>query len=232
MLRIAVIGAGRIGKIHSGNVARHPRCQLVAVVDPVESAAKALAQEHDAQWASDAADLLAGKDIDAIVVGSPTSTHIDLINRAAANGKAVLCEKPIDLDIAKVNRCLEDLRKNPVPVMLGFNRRFDPSADALNQAIASGAVGRVRQVIISSRDPGPPPLSYLAASRGLFRDMTIHDFDMGLWLLGEEPVEVYATASSLVELQVAHSNRFVAAMVNLRTGVGRQYHSTNCRQAS
>jgi len=232
MLRIAVIGAGRIGKIHSGNVARHPRCRLVAVVDPMESAAKALAQEHDAQWASDAADLLAGNDIDAIVVGSPTSTHIDLIDRAAGNGKAVLCEKPIDLDIAKVNRCLEDLRKHPVPLMLGFNRRFDPSADALKQAIAAGTVGRVRQVIISSRDPGPPPLSYLAASGGLFRDMTIHDFDMGRWLLGEEPVEVYATASCLVDPQVAQHNDFDTAMVIMRTASGSQRHINNCRQAS
>ena len=122
MLRIAVIGAGRIGKIHSGNVARHPRCRLVAVVDPVESAAKALAAEHDAQWASDAADLLAGKDIDAIVVGSPTSTHIDLIDRAAGNGKAVLCEKPIDLDIAKVNRCLEEASKTTMKGILGYEK--------------------------------------------------------------------------------------------------------------
>ena len=231
MLRIAVIGAGRIGKIHSGNVARHPRAQLVAVVDPIEAAAKALAQEHGSQWATDAAALVAGKEIDAIVVGSPTNTHIDLIERAAAAGKAVLCEKPIDIDIAKVDRCLENLRKKPVPLMLGFNRRFDPSADALKRAIAAGEVGTVRQVIISSRDPGPPPLSYLAASGGLFRDMTIHDFDMGRWLLGEEPVEVYATASCLVDPQVARHNDYDTAMVIMRTASGSQCHINNCRQA-
>ena len=231
MLRIAVIGAGRIGKIHSGNVARHPRAQLVAVIDPIEAAAKTLAQEHSTQWATDAAALIAGKEIDAIVVGSPTNTHIDLIERAAAAGKAVLCEKPIDIDIAKVDRCLENLRKKPVPLMLGFNRRFDPSADALKRAIAAGEVGTVRQVIISSRDPGPPPLTYLAASGGLFRDMTIHDFDMGRWLLGEEPVEVYATASCLVDPQVAQHNDYDTAMVIMRTASGSQCHVNNCRQA-
>jgi myo-inositol 2-dehydrogenase/D-chiro-inositol 1-dehydrogenase len=231
MLRIAVIGAGRIGKIHSGNVARHPRAQLVAVVDPIEAAAKTLAQENGSQWATDAAALIAGKEVDAIVVGSPTNTHIDLIERAAAAGKAVLCEKPIDIDIAKVDRCLENLRKKPVPLMLGFNRRFDPSADALKRAIAAGEVGTVRQVIISSRDPGPPPLSYLVASGGLFRDMTIHDFDMGRWLLGEEPVEVYATASCLVDPQVARHNDYDTAMVIMRTASGSQCHINNCRQA-
>ena len=231
MLRIAVIGAGRIGKIHSGNVARHPRARLVAVVDPIEDAAKALAQEHGSQWATDAAALIAGTEVDAIVVGSPTNTHIDLIERAAAAGKAVLCEKPIDIDIAKVDRCLENLRKKPVPLMLGFNRRFDPSAGALKRAIAAGEVGTVRQVIISSRDPGPPPLAYLAASGGLFRDMTIHDFDMGRWLLGEEPVEVYATASCLVDPQVAQHNDYDTAMVIMRTASGSQCHINNCRQA-
>ena len=115
MLRIAVIGAGRIGKIHAGNVASHPRARLVAVVDPLEAGARALAQQHGSQWATQAQDLIAGKDIDAIVVGSPTNTHIDLIEQAAAAGKAVLCEKPIDLDIAKVNRCLDQPEEDAGP---------------------------------------------------------------------------------------------------------------------
>ena len=231
MLRIAVIGAGRIGKIHAGNVARHPRARLVAVVDPVEAGAKALAQQHASQWATQAQDLIAGKDIDAIVVGSPTNTHIDLIEQAAAAGKAVLCEKPIDLDIAKVNRCLDRLKKTPVPLLVGFNRRFDPSADALKRAILAGDVGQVRQVIISSRDPGPPPLSYVVNSGGLFRDMTIHDFDMGRWLLGEEPVEVYATAGCLVDPTLVQHGDYDTAMVIMRTAGGSQCHINNCRQA-
>jgi myo-inositol 2-dehydrogenase/D-chiro-inositol 1-dehydrogenase len=231
MLRIAVIGAGRIGKIHAGNVASHPRARLVAVVDPLEAGARALAQQHGSEWATQAQDLIAGKDIDAIVVGSPTNTHIDLIEQAAAAGKAVLCEKPLDLDIAKVNRCLASLKKAPVPLLVGFNRRFDPSADALKRAILDGEVGQVRQVIISSRDPGPPPLSYVVTSGGLFRDMTIHDFDMGRWLLGEEPVEVYAAANCLVDPALSSHNDYDTAMVVMRTASGSQCHINNCRQA-
>ena len=172
MLRIAVIGAGRIGKIHAGNVASHPRARLVAVVDPVEAGARALAQQHGSQWATQAQDLIAGKDIDAIVVGSPTNTHIDLIEQAAAAGKAVLCEKPIDLDIAKVNRCLENLKKTPVPLLVGFNRRFDPSADALKRAILDGEVGQGAP----SHHLEPRPGSSAAVLRGHFgRAVPRHD---------------------------------------------------------
>ena len=230
MLRIAVIGAGRIGKIHAGNVARHPRARLVAVVDPVEAGARALAQQHASQWATQAQDLIAGKDIDAIVVGSPTNTHIDLIEQAAAAGKAVLCEKPIDLDIAKVNRCLDRLKKTPVPLLVGFNRRFDPTADALKRAILAGDVGQVRQVIISSRDPATAAALLRGQRGGLFRDMTIHDFDMGRWLLGEEPVEVYATAGCLVDPTLVQHGDYDTAMVIMRTASGSQCHINNSRQ--
>jgi myo-inositol 2-dehydrogenase/D-chiro-inositol 1-dehydrogenase len=232
MLRIAVIGAGRIGKIHAANAARQPRAQLVAVVDPVADAAKALAAAHGCRWATDPAPLIAGSEVDAIVIGSPTDTHIELIGRAAAAGKAALCEKPIGLDIEKVNRCLADLERKPIPLLLGFNRRFDPSAAALKRAIDAGEVGDVRQVVITSRDPAPPPLSYVASSGGLFRDMTIHDFDMGRWLLGEEPVEVWATASCLVDPQIATQGDYDTAMVVMRTASGRQCHINNCRQAA
>src|SRR5882672_9313378 len=135
MLRVAVIGAGRIGKIHAANVARHPRTRLSAVADPIEAAARALAQAHQCEWTAQADDLIAGQDVDAIVICTPTNTHVDLIERAAAAGKAILCEKPIDLDIAKVERCLASLARTPVPLLVGFNRRFDPSAAALKRAI-------------------------------------------------------------------------------------------------
>jgi predicted dehydrogenase len=148
MLRIAVIGAGRIGKIHAANVARHPRTQLSAVADPIEAAARALAQAHQCEWTTQADDLIAGKDVDAIVICTPTNTHVDLIERAAAAGKAILCEKPIDLDIAKVERCLASLARTPVPLLVGFNRRFDPSAAALKRAIDDGQIGALRQVIM------------------------------------------------------------------------------------
>ncbi|HZP92001.1 MAG TPA: inositol 2-dehydrogenase [Burkholderiales bacterium] len=233
MLRIAVIGAGRIGKIHAANVARHPRARLVAIVDPIAEAGRALAQQHGCAWKTQADALIAGDEIDAVVIASPSDTHIELIDQAAAAGKAILCEKPIGIHIGEVQRCLEHLAKHPVPMLLGFNRRFDPSAAALKRAAAEGAVGAIRQVIISSRDPAPPPLPALAATGGLFRDMTIHDFDMGRWLLGEEPVELWATASCLVDPQIASVYHDVdTAMIVMRTASGRQCHINNCRQAS
>ncbi len=232
MLRIAMIGAGRIGKVHAGNVALHPRAKLVAVVDPVEASAKALANALGCQWSTKPADLIEGKEIDAIIVGSPTDTHIELIQRAAAAGKAVLCEKPIGLNIAEVNHCLDKLKKTPTPLLLGFNRRFDPSAAAMKRAIDAGEIGTLRQVVITSRDPGPPPLSYVATSGGLFRDMTIHDFDMGRWLLGEEPTEVFACGNVLVDPQVMQYNDYDTAMVIMRTASGKQCHINNCRQAA
>lgn len=231
MLRIAVLGAGRIGKIHAANVARSPRARLVAVADPVADAARALAQTHQSDWTNRPDELFAGKDVDAVVICTPTDTHVDLIERAAAAGKAILCEKPIDLDIAKVARCVEALATTPVPLLVGFNRRFDPSAAALKHAIERGEIGTLRQVIITSRDPEPPPLATLPSTGGLFRDMTIHDFDMGRWLLGEEPVEVWATASCLVDPRIAALGDIDTAMVIMRTASGRQCHINNCRQA-
>jgi myo-inositol 2-dehydrogenase / D-chiro-inositol 1-dehydrogenase len=232
MLRIAVIGAGRIGKIHAANVARHPRTRLSAVADPIEAAARALAQAHRCEWTTQVDDLIAGKDLDAVVICTPTNTHVDLIERAATAGKAILCEKPIDLDIAKVERCLAALARMPVPLLVGFNRRFDPSAAALKRAIDDGLIGALRQVIITSRDPAPPPLASIPSTGGLFRDMTIHDFDMGRWLLGEEPVEVWATASCLVDPQIAALGDVDTAMVVMRSAGGRQCHINNCRQAA
>jgi myo-inositol 2-dehydrogenase / D-chiro-inositol 1-dehydrogenase len=232
MLRIAVIGCGRIGKVHAANVARHPAAKLAVVVDAVEAAARSLAGQHGCDWSTDAGGIIADSKVDAIVVGSPTDTHIDLIGRAAAAAKPVLCEKPIGLDIKKVNACLDDLRRHPVPLMLGFNRRFDRSAAAMKQAITRGDIGQLRQVIVTSRDPAPPPMSYVATSGGIFRDMTIHDFDMGRWLLGEEPVEVFAMADRLVDPGLSQYGDYDTLMVVMRTASGRQCHINNCRQAA
>jgi myo-inositol 2-dehydrogenase / D-chiro-inositol 1-dehydrogenase len=233
MLRIAVIGAGRIGKIHAANVARNPRTRLAAVVDPNVETGRALAQALDAPWTGDAQAAIADREVDAILIASPSDTHVELIERAAAAGKPILCEKPLDVDIGKVERCLTQLARTPAPMLLGFNRRFDPSAAALKGAVEAGEIGTVRQVIISSRDPAPPALETLPSTGGLFRDMTIHDFDMGRWLLGEEPVEVWATASCLVNPEIAQRySDYDTAMIVMRTQSGKQCHINNCRQAA
>lgn len=233
MLRIAVIGAGRIGKIHAANVARNARTRLAAVVDPVPETGRALARLLNAPWTGDAQAAIADREVDAILIAAPSNTHVPLIEQAAAAGKPILCEKPLDVDIAKVERCLAALAKTPVPLLLGFNRRFDPSAEALKRAVVAGEIGTVRQVIVSSRDPAPPPLEMLPSTGGLFRDMTIHDFDMGRWLLGEEPVEVWATASCLVNPEIAATySDYDTAMIVMRTASGKQCHINNCRQAA
>jgi myo-inositol 2-dehydrogenase / D-chiro-inositol 1-dehydrogenase len=232
MIRIAVLGAGRIGRIHATNAAASPRCRLVAVADVSAEAASALAKSTGSEAATDPRATIARADVDAVVIGTPTDTHIALLIEAARQGKAVLCEKPIDLDIRKVEEATAEIARLGARVMLAFNRRFDPSAAAVRRAIDAGAIGVVRQVVITSRDPAPPPLSYIASSGGIFRDMTIHDFDMARWLLGEEPREVFATANTLVDPEIGAAGDFDTLMVVMRTASGRQCHINNCRQAS
>ncbi|HYZ64159.1 MAG TPA: inositol 2-dehydrogenase [Acetobacteraceae bacterium] len=231
MLRVAVLGAGRIGKIHAANVAASRRADLVAVADPFGSAAEVLAAELGCEASRDPVAVIGREDVDAVVVGTPTDTHVDLMLQAVRAGKAVLCEKPIDLDIAKVDTAVAEIERLGGRVMVAFNRRFDPSSRRLRQAIESGEIGEVRQVIITSRDPGMAPREYIRHSGGIFRDMVIHDFDMARWLLGEEPIEVSATASRLVDPTIAEFDDFDTVMVQLRTASGRQSHINCCREA-
>ena len=232
MIRVAVLGAGRIGKIHAANVAANPRATLVAVADPIAAAAEGLAGQLGCEASTDADALIARADIEAVVIGTPSDTHARLMLLAAHAGKAVLCEKPVDNDLARANEAVAELTRLGVPVMLAFNRRFDPTNIELKRAIAAGEIGDVRQVIITSRDPGLPPRDYLAHSGGIFRDMVIHDFDMARFLLGEEPIEVYATASRLVDSAlVAEFDDYDTVMVVLRTASGRQCVINCCREA-
>jgi len=230
MIRVAVLGAGRIGNIHARNVARNPDCKLVAVADPVESAAKSLADALGCKASASAGATIARDDVDAIVIGTPTDTHIDFTLEGARRGKAVLCEKPIDLDIRKADAAVAEIERLNAKVMIAFNRRFDPSAAAMKRAILDGAVGAVHQIVITSRDPSPPPPTY-TASGGIFRDMTIHDFDMARFLLGEEPVDVLASASCLVDPAIGKAGDYDTLMVILKTKSGSQCHINNSRKA-
>jgi myo-inositol 2-dehydrogenase / D-chiro-inositol 1-dehydrogenase len=230
-LTFCVFGAGRIGKLHARNVAAHPRARVKYIVDPIGSAAADLVRDLGAQAAPDAATALADPEIDAVIVASSTNTHVDLITASAKAGKAVLCEKPIDLDIKRVNACLAALKKHRVPLAIGFNRRFDPTNQALQAAIKAGEIGKVELVVITSRDPAPPPLGYIKVSGGLFRDMMIHDFDLARWLLGEEPVEVVAKASCRVDPQIGRAGDIDTAMVILKTRSGALCHINNSRRA-
>ena len=231
MLTLAQFGAGRIGSIHAANIAAMPGVKLRYVVDVNAAAAKKLAAAHGAKVSTEK-EVFADREVDAVVIASSTDTHARLAIAAAKAGKAIFCEKPIDLDLKKVDACLREVRKSKVPMFVGFNRRFDPSFAALKARVDKGELGNVEQVVITSRDPGPPPLAYLKVSGGLFRDMTIHDFDMARWLLGEEPVEVFAWGSALFDPGARQAGDIDSAMVLLRTASGRQAHINNSRRAT
>ncbi|MCC7281467.1 MAG: inositol 2-dehydrogenase [Acetobacteraceae bacterium] len=231
MLAIAQFGAGRIGAIHAGNVAANARARLAHIVDVNREAAEALARRVGATVAT-AEAALADPAVGAVIIASSTDTHADLIIRAAGAGKAIFCEKPIDLALARVDAALAAVQTAGVPLMVGFNRRFDPDFSLLHAAIAAGRIGRVEQVVITSRDPGPPPLDYIRVSGGQLRDMTIHDFDMARWLLGEEPVEVFAYGAALVDAAIGAAGDTDSLMLLLKTASGRMAHINNCRRAS
>jgi myo-inositol 2-dehydrogenase/D-chiro-inositol 1-dehydrogenase len=232
MVGIAVLGAGRIGKIHAANVAASPFAKLVVVADPFGSAAEQLAGALGADAMIDCEAAIDRDDVQAIVIGTPTHTHISLMLRAVRQGKAVLCEKPIDLDMAKSLAAVEEVERLNGRVMLAFNRRFETTFAEMRAAIEAGDIGEVRQVIISSRDPGLAPEDYIEHSGGIFRDMTIHDLDIGRWLLGEEPVELTAIGSRLIDPQMMEKyDDYDTAMVQMQTASGKQCHINNCRQA-
>jgi myo-inositol 2-dehydrogenase / D-chiro-inositol 1-dehydrogenase len=228
---IAVLGAGRIGRIHAASVAANPKAKLIAVADPYPEAVEPLATSLGADAMTEPMVAIARPDVDAVVIGTPTDTHVGYLLKAVELGKAVLCEKPIDLDMAKSESAAAEVERVGGRVMLAFNRRFDSTFAAMRRAIDAGRIGEVRQVIISSRDPGMPPAAYVKSSGGIFRDMTIHDLDMARWLLGEEPVLVSAVGARVVDPNLSQYEDYDTAMVLLQTASGKQAHINNCREA-
>jgi myo-inositol 2-dehydrogenase/D-chiro-inositol 1-dehydrogenase len=228
MHSIALLGAGRIGAIHGANVAAHPGLALAAIVDPDQTAASALAAKTGAPVSSLDA-VLADTTIVGVIIASPTDDHLDHAMQCAAAGKAMLCEKPLDLDLARARsagRAFADAR-----LLIGFNRRFDPHFAALKGALDAGDVGALETLHITSHDPAPPPLAYVAASGGLFKDMAIHDFDMARWLLGEEPCEVFAAAACLVDPAIGEAGDIDTAKTLLRTPSGQLCVISNSRRS-
>jgi myo-inositol 2-dehydrogenase/D-chiro-inositol 1-dehydrogenase len=230
MIRFTLIGAGRIGKIHAENIARHPQAKLAYVADPDTAAARELAQ----RWSAQAIELdqaVNRADVDAVLIASSTDTHADWIERCAAARKAVFCEKPLDLDLGRATRCLEVAQQAGIALFLGFNRRYDPSFMRIKREILAGAIGRLETLHIISRDPAPPPVEYIRRSGGLFRDMMIHDLDMARWLLGAEPVEVFARGSA-VNPEIGAAGDVDTAMVMLRTADGKLCQIANSRRCA
>lgn len=230
-IRFALLGAGRIGKVHAKAVTSNPEARLVAVADAIPAAAQAIAAQYGCEVRTIDA-ILASGDVDAVVICTPTDTHADLIERFARAGKAIFCEKPIDLSLARVRECLAVVRETKSVLMVGFNRRFDPHFAAVRKAVQDGAVGTVEMVQIVSRDPGAPPVDYIKRSGGIFRDMTIHDFDMARFMLGEEPVSVFAKASVLVDPAIGEAGDYDSVSVILTTASGKHCSISNSRRAS
>jgi myo-inositol 2-dehydrogenase / D-chiro-inositol 1-dehydrogenase len=231
MVRFGLFGAGRIGRVHAASLAAHPRTDLAVVHDPVEAAAREVAAQYGAAPTGNADVILGDRSIDAVIIASPTPTHVDLLTAAARAGKAVLCEKPIDLDLARVDACWAAIKDLGVTVMVGFNRRFDPSFAEVRNRVAAGEIGRLEQLVIISRDPAPPPAAYVASSGGIFRDMTIHDFDMARFFLGEV-AEVHAVGANLIEPYIAEAGDVDSAVVCLRGAGGALGQIINSRRCS
>ncbi len=230
-LRFAILGAGRIGQVHAAAIAAVPGAQFAAIADPVAAAAEAMRNKYGCDIRSIDAIAVAD-DIDAVVICTPTDTHADLIERFARAGKAIFCEKPVDLSLSRVRDCLKVVEDTKTFLMVGFQRRFEPDFNVLKAAIDAGRIGKVEMVTLTSRDPGPPPIEYIKRSGGIFRDMTIHDFDVARWLLGEEVETVQAAASVLVDPEIGKAGDYDSVNVILRTASGRQCTITNSRRAS
>ncbi|MFD1881301.1 inositol 2-dehydrogenase [Paracoccus pacificus] len=230
MIDICLFGAGMIGAVHAGNVRRHPRARLKYVVDPNAEAATRIAAATGAE-VTDVETALTDPAIRGVIIASATRTHADLSIAAAQSGKAIFCEKPIDMDIARTDACLAVIRETGALFQIGFNRRFDPSFAALKQRILDGEIGAVEQVVITSRDPEPEAEAAVAAGGGLYREMTIHDFDMARHMLGEEPVELFAAGACLIQPYFARHGDVDSAMFILRTESGKLCHINNSARA-
>ncbi|HYE46632.1 MAG TPA: inositol 2-dehydrogenase [Caulobacter sp.] len=228
MHKLALIGAGRIGRIHAANAAAHPGLVLKTIVDPAAPAADALAAETGAAVAGLEA-AFSDPEIAGVIVASSTDTHLEYAGRAIAAGKAVFCEKPLDLDLGRARGAAKDF--DGKPLFLGFNRRFDPNFQALKDRLEQGAVGTLETLHIVSHDPAPPPVSYVKVSGGLFKDMAIHDFDMARWMLGEEVAQVYASASCLVDPAIGEAGDVDTAKILLKTASGRICMISNSRRS-
>ncbi len=232
MLRIAVLGCGRIGAMHAANIAAHSKAALAGIFDVRADVASDVAARLGVNSFASADEVFLSAEVDAVLIASSTATHVDFIERGVAAGKAILCEKPIDLSLERVNACARTIRDTSIPVMIGFCRRFDPGHRTARQAMLDGEIGDLHQVIITSRDPGMAPDAYIEESGGIFRDMTIHDLDLARYMLCEEVTKVTALGSRLVDpALMARCGDHDTVVVTLMTESGRHAVITNSREA-
>ncbi len=229
-MKLACFGAGRIGGVHARNAAAHPDVTLAALVDPIDAPQRAALAEQTGAKISAAEDVFADDSIDGIIIASSTNSHAGLLEQAAASGKAVFCEKPISLDFTLTAEVVDKVEASGIPCMMGFQRRYDTSFLAARQRIDSGISGPIEQLSMWSRDPSPPPRSYVETSGGMFRDSTIHDADMLRFFLREEIASVYAVGACLISSDIGAAGDIDSLMVTVTTVSGRQGQITACRR--
>ncbi|CAG9296328.1 inositol 2-dehydrogenase [Celerinatantimonas diazotrophica] len=230
MYNIALFGAGRIGQVHAVNIANHPQSSLYSVIDPYQKGAQALATQYGAKIQT-TEEAMADPDVHAVLIASATDTHADLIEQAALAKKTIFCEKPIHLDISRVQQCMTVVKENNVPLLVGFNRRYDPQFRLIRERLSAGAIGKAESLVITSRDPSPPPAEYIKVSGGMFRDMTIHDFDMARFIIGEDPVSIYAQGSNLVDPAIGQAGDIDTAFIVMKFPSGAMATITNSRRS-
>ena len=231
MIGFGVIGAGRIGKVHAKTIASNPKAKLAYIADAMPQAAADLAAQYGAEVTS-VEDIMKAKDVDAILIGSPTGFHAEQIQMASNNGKAIMCEKPVSMKVSTIEETLKVVEKNKSTLMIGFNRRFDPNFAELESIVRRGDIGDVEMVTVISRDPAPPPADYVKSSGGIFADMMIHDFDMARFLVGEEFVIVNALGAALVDKAIGEAGDVDTAAVQMQTKSGKIAVITNSRRAT
>ncbi|HPE76461.1 MAG TPA: inositol 2-dehydrogenase [Draconibacterium sp.] len=231
-IKVAVAGLGRIGKIHLKNLCRNfSEIEVIAVMD-VFNESKLIADEFNIPvFVKDFDELLAVPGVDAVVICSPTDTHADYVVKAAKAGKQIFCEKPLDLSLDRVKEVLQIVEECGVKLMLGFNRRFDPEFKKIRQLVVNDAIGDPQIIKITSRDPGPPPVSYIKVSGGMFLDMTIHDFDMARYISGKQVKEVYAKGAVMVDPEIGKAGDIDTAIITLTFKDGTMAVIDNCRKA-
>ncbi len=231
MLKVGLLGAGRIGQVHAAVVAAHDGSKLAAISDVYAPAAEELAAKYHAQVRS-SDEIIADEAINAVLIATSTDTHSDLIEAATQAGKAVMCEKPVDLSLERARACLEAVSATGRPVMIGFNRRFDPSFAAIRDSLAAGQIGKAELLSVTSFDPAPPPVEYIKVSGGMFRDMMIHDFDMTNFIMGETPVSISASGACLVNPEIGRAGDIDTAVVTLSYADGKIAVIKNSRRAA
>lgn len=231
MLKVGLLGAGRIGWVHAKAITAHAGSALVAVSDRFPESAQKLAADFGCE-ARSTDDIIADPAIDAVLIATSTDTHSDLMEKATAAGKAVLCEKPVDLSLERARACQKAVAETGKPVMIGFNRRFDPSFGVLKKALDAGEIGKAELLSITSFDPAPPPVEYVKVSGGLFRDMMIHDFDMSQFILGATPVSITAVGTSIVDPEIGKAGDVDTAVVTMTYDDGRIAVIKNSRRAA